>query len=148
MAFLDDQTGALFGGDALGVMLPSSRAIRPSTPPSDFSVADALASIRRLEQVEPETVHLPHFGRTSTGPDRIFDQAAESLERWHASFLRNRESSDSDLDLQRRLNACVEASLEPVTPVTRKGFEAINPVWLNIAGMTAEADRARRRPSA
>lgn len=148
MAFLDDQTGALFSGDAIGIQLPSSGVIRPSTPPSDFSLADALASIGRLAEVGAETVHLPHFGRTSIGPDRIFDQAAESLNRWHESFLRNRGAAESDLDLQRRLNACVEASLEPVTPVTRKGFEAINPVWLNIAGMTAETERKLRRPAA
>ncbi len=148
MAFLDDQTGALFCGDAIGIQLPSSRVIRPSTPPSDFSLADTLASIRRLAEVGVETVHLPHFSRTSIGPDRIFDQATESLNRWHESFLRNRGAAESDLDLQRRLNACVEASLEPVTPVTRKGFEAINPVWLNIAGMTAETERNLRRPAA
>jgi len=148
MAFLDDQTGALFCGDALGVQLPSSGVIRPSTPPSDFSLADTLASIRRLAEVKAASVHLPHFGRTSSGPDRVFDEASEALNRWHESFLRNRDAADNDLDLQRRLNACVEASLEPVTPVTRKGFEAINPVWLNIAGMAAEADRNLRRPAA
>jgi len=148
MAFLDDQTGALFCGDALGVQLPSSGVIRPSTPPSDFSLADTLASIRRLAEVKATSIHLPHFGRTSSGPDRVFDEASEALNRWYESFLRNRDAADNDLDLQRRLNACVEASLEPVTPVTRKGFEAINPVWLNIAGMAAEADRNLRRPAA
>jgi glyoxylase-like metal-dependent hydrolase (beta-lactamase superfamily II) len=148
MAFLDDQTGALFCGDALGVQLPSSNVIRPSTPPSDFSLADMVASIARLSEAEAETVHLPHFGQSSTGPERIFDQSTESLSRWHESFLSNRDAAESDLDLQRRLNACVEASLEPVTPVTRKGFEAINPVWLNIAGMTAESERKLRRPAA
>jgi glyoxylase-like metal-dependent hydrolase (beta-lactamase superfamily II) len=148
MAFLDDRTGALFCGDALGVQLPSSDVIRPSTPPSDFSLADTLDSIRRLGEAGAESVHLPHFGRSSTATDQIFDQATESLNRWHETFLRNREAADSELDLQRRLNACVEASLEPVTPATRKGFEAINPVWLNIAGMTAEADRSLRRPAA
>jgi glyoxylase-like metal-dependent hydrolase (beta-lactamase superfamily II) len=148
MAFLDDQTGALFCGDALGVKLPSSKVIRPSTPPADFSLPDAISSITRLAEAGAESVHLPHFGLSATGPDEVFDQATESLNRWHESFLRNRDAADSDLDLQRRLNACVEASLEPVTPVTRKGFEAINPVWLNIAGMTGEAQRNQRRSAA
>jgi glyoxylase-like metal-dependent hydrolase (beta-lactamase superfamily II) len=144
MAFLDDHTGALFCGDALGIQLPSSKVIRPSTPPSDFSLADTLSSIRRLAELGAGSVHLPHFGQSSTGPDQIFDQATDSLNRWHESFLRNRDTADSDLDLQRKLNACVEASLEAVTPVTRKGFEAVNPVWMNIAGMTAEAERKLR----
>jgi glyoxylase-like metal-dependent hydrolase (beta-lactamase superfamily II) len=148
MAFLDEETGALFCGDALGVKLPSSDVIRPSTPPADFSLPDALSSIQRLSQAGAQSVHLPHFGLSSTGPEKIFDQAAAAINRWHESFLRNRDAADSELDLQRRLNACVEASLEPVTPVTRKGFEAINPVWLNIAGMTGEARRAERRSAA
>ncbi|MEX0620771.1 MAG: MBL fold metallo-hydrolase [Solirubrobacterales bacterium] len=147
LAFLDDQTGALFCGDALGIQLPSSRVIRPSTPPSDFSLEDTFNSIRRLGEINAETVHLPHFGQTRTGPDQVFDQAAESLNRWHESFLQNRDGAQNDLDLRRRLNACVEASLESVTPATRKGFEAINPVWLNIAGMTAEAERKLRHPA-
>lgn len=145
ISFLDDQTGALVCGDAIGIQLPSSNVIRPSTPPSDFSYRDALASISRLADLQPESVHLPHFGQTRSGPDQTFDQAGEILRRWHESFDRTRDEAESGLDLQRRFNACVEASLEQVTPVTRKGFEAVNPVWLNIAGMTAEAERNQRR---
>lgn len=144
LAFLDGETGALFCGDAIGIQLPASPVIRPSTPPSDFSYADALESIRRLDSLGAQSVHLPHFGSTSTGPEQVFSDAEEALARWRERFLSHREASDSELDLQRRLNACVEATLEPVTPVTRKGFEAINPVWLNIAGMTGEAERRHR----
>jgi glyoxylase-like metal-dependent hydrolase (beta-lactamase superfamily II) len=148
LAYQDESTGAVFCGDAIGLQLPSSPVIRPSTPPSDFSYADALNSIRLLGGRDAQSVHLPHFGQTSTGPDEVFAQAEEALTMWHERFLNHRESAESDLDLQRRLNACVEATLEPVTPVTRKAFEAINPVWLNIAGMTGEADRRARRARA
>ncbi len=151
LSFRDSETGAVLCGDAIGLQLPSSRVIRPSTPPSDFGFEDARESIDRLSRIEATSVHLPHFGETSSPPDQVFDQADEVLCRWHESFTENREASESDLELQRRLNACVEASLEPVTPVVRKGLEAVNPVWLNIAGMTAEAERAARdssRPAA
>ncbi len=148
LAYLDSETGAMFCGDAIGIQLPGSPVIRPSTPPSDFSCPDAIRSIRLLAERQPGTVHLPHFGQTSTGPDEVFSDAEEALVRWHERFVSHREAADSDLDLQRRLNACVEATLEPVTPVTRKSFEAINPVWLNIAGMTAEADRRARSAEA
>lgn len=144
LSFLDSETGALLCGDAIGLQMPSSPVIRPSTPPSDFSLEDAQNSIARLARAGAESVHLPHFGQTRTDPDQLFDKASEALSRWHESFLQNRDAAESDLDLQRRLNARVEASLEPVTPVTRKAFEAVNPVWLNIAGMTAEAERAER----
>ncbi len=151
ISFVDNQTGAMLCGDAIGLQMPSSTVIRPSTPPSDFSFEDARRSIERLGEVEATSVHLPHFGETSSSPAHVFEEAEQALNRWHETFLRNREAAESDLELQRRLNACVEASLEPVTPVTRKGFEAVNPVWLNIAGMTAEAERGERgskRPAA
>lgn len=144
ISFLDSETGAVLCGDAIGLQMPSSRVIRPSTPPSDFSFADARESIEQLAQIGASSVHLPHFGETGSPPDRVFDEADEALRSWHETFLENREASESDLELQRRLNACVEASLEPVTPVTRKGLEAVNPVWLNIAGMAAEAERDER----
>ncbi len=147
ISFRDSETGAVLCGDAIGLQLPSSAVIRPSTPPSDFSFADARESIERLSQTGASSVHLPHFGETSSPPEQVFDQADEALCRWHETFLEYRESSESDLELQRRLNACVEASLEPVTPVVRKGLEAVNPVWLNIAGMTAEAERGERGSS-
>lgn len=147
MSFLDDQTGALLCGDAIGIQMPSSKVIRPSTPPSDFSYEDARRSIERLGHLEPASVHLPHFGETGSPPDRVFDEAERALTGWHEAFLGYRETAESELELRRQFNACVEASLEPVTPVTRKGFEAVNPVWLNIAGMTAEAERGERGPS-
>jgi glyoxylase-like metal-dependent hydrolase (beta-lactamase superfamily II) len=149
LAFQDDATGAVFCGDAIGLQLPSSPVIRPSTPPSDFSYGDALESIRRLAGRDASSVNLPHFGRTSSDSASVFNEAEEVLTKWHERFLTHRETAENELDLQRRLNACVEATLEPVTPVTRKAFEAINPVWLNIAGMSGEADRiARRREAA
>lgn len=147
MSFLDSETGAVLCGDAIGLQMPSSRVIRPSTPPSDFSFDEARRSIERLGKLGAASVHLPHFGRTRSSPGHVFDEAEQALSRWHEAFLRIRETSESDLELQRRFNAGVEASLEPVTPVIRKGFEAVNPVWLNIAGMTAEAERNERRPS-
>jgi glyoxylase-like metal-dependent hydrolase (beta-lactamase superfamily II) len=151
MSFVDSGTGAMLCGDAIGLQMPSSTVIRPSTPPSDFSYEDARRSIERLGQVGATSVHLPHFGETGSPPDRVFDEAERALSSWHETFLDNREAAESDLEVQRRFNACVDASLEPVTPVTRKGFEAVNPVWLNIAGMTAEAERGERgskRPAA
>ncbi len=151
LSYRDSATGAALCGDAIGLELPSSRVIRPSTPPSDFSFSEARESISRLARIEATSVHLPHFGETSGSPEQVFNQADEALRRWHETFIRYREDSESDLELQRRFNACVEASLEPVTPVVRKGLEAVNPVWLNIAGMTAEAERGERdssRPAA
>ena len=147
MSYLDPGTAALFCGDALGVQLPGSSVVRPSTPPWDFSLEDSLTSIDRLADVDADTVYLAHYGAARPGPKEIFARAADSLERWHRSFLKKREQTDSDEDLSRQFNACLEASLEPIAPSVRRDLEAVSPAWLNLAGLSAEQARLNGRLS-
>ena len=147
MAYFDTSTAALFCGDALGIQLPGSRVVRPSTPPWGFSLEDSLASISRLAETGAETVYLAHFGAARPGPDEIFRRAAESLERWHHSFLKKREQTDSEEDLSRQFNACLEASLEPIAPSVRRDLEQVSPTHLNLAGLSAEQARLGGRLS-
>ena len=124
-----------------------SSVVRPSTPPWDFSLEDSLDSIERLAGVEAETVYLAHYGAARPGPTEIFDRAADSLERWHKSFLKKREQTDSEEDLSRQFNACLEASLEPIAPSVRRDLETVSPAWLNLAGLSAEQARLNGRLS-
>lgn len=147
MSYLDPESSSLFCGDALGIQLPGSSVVRPSTPPWDFSLEDSLDSIERLAGVEAETVYLAHYGAARPGPTEIFDRAADSLERWHKSFLKKREQTDSEEDLSRQFNACLEASLEPIAPSVRRDLETVSPAWLNLAGLSAEQARLNGRLS-
>ncbi|HMT05323.1 MAG: MBL fold metallo-hydrolase [Solirubrobacterales bacterium] len=142
MAFLDPATSSLFCGDALGVQLPGSRVVRPSTPPWDFSFEDSLNSIDRLSEVEASNVYLDHFGAARPGPEEIFDRSADSLENWHESFLKKQAQTDSEEDLSRQFNACLEASLEPIAPAVRRDLEAVSPAWLNLRGLRIAQSQA------
>ena len=42
--------GALFAGDGVGVLLPSTGVLRPATPPPDFDRDLAVASLRRFAE--------------------------------------------------------------------------------------------------
>lgn len=148
LAYLDRETGTLFCGDALGVQLPGSEVIRPSTPPMDFDLDDAIESIEKIKSIGPETVYMSHFGEAAPEPDRACDQAIEAIERWYESFLHKREIAEDDEDLRRRFHACLEATLEPVSPVTRRNLETVNPAWLNIDGMTGALERGIRHHAA
>jgi glyoxylase-like metal-dependent hydrolase (beta-lactamase superfamily II) len=141
MSFFDRSTGSLFCGDALGIQLPGSRVVRPSTPPWDFCLEDSLGSIGKLAAVGADTVYLAHYGAARPGPEEIFTRSAEALEGWHRSFLRKREQTDSAEDLSRQFNACLEASLEPIAPSVRRDLETVSPAWLNLAGLNAEQAR-------
>ncbi|MBK5232707.1 MAG: MBL fold metallo-hydrolase [Thermoleophilia bacterium] len=146
MSFYDQKTTAILCGDALGLRLPGSPIIRPASPPADYSREEAIASIERIRAKKPSSLHLAHFGLARQDPEATCDRAIRAINDWHESFLKKRETSEGEEDLLRRVNACVEAKLEPnVKASVRRGFEAVNPTWLNVAGMTGEIERAHAK---
>lgn len=147
LAWLDRKTGALFCGDALGIRVPGSRAIRPATPPTDFSHRRSLESVERLRQTGAASVWRSHFGVAADTLGRECDRVVEALERWRESFIDQCGKADGDEDMNRRFNASLEAKLEPVAPAVRRALELINPAWLNLAGMRAEQERENPDPA-
>ena len=148
LSFIDPASGSLFAGDALGIQVPGSKVIRPSTPPADFSYDAAVASIERLRNINADRVLLPHFGELGPDPKTGFLAAQESLGRWRDAYLGARETAERDEDIIRRVHCSLEATLEPVTPSVRRSFDAINPPWLNVDGMNGEMDRLSRASAA
>ncbi len=61
VAVLDEATGTLMAGDALGVRLAEA-GLYPSIPPPEFDLDQALATLRRLSTLEPERLLLGHYG--------------------------------------------------------------------------------------
>jgi glyoxylase-like metal-dependent hydrolase (beta-lactamase superfamily II) len=82
MAIADSATGAVFTGDALGIHPPVSGVLRPATPPPDYDLELALASIERIrEHARGSKVLFSHFGPVEE-VDRICDLALERFRRW------------------------------------------------------------------
>ena len=97
-AYLDESTGTLFAGDALGVRLPDVGIIRPATPPPEFDLEVAIASIGRIRDVAPARLCFTHFGlRDGEDPAETCDAAAEALMEW-AGWIRSARDRSSDLD--------------------------------------------------
>lgn len=61
MAVLDEATGTVMAGDALGVRLADGE-LYPAIPPPEFDLDQSLDTLRRLAGIEPETLLLGHFG--------------------------------------------------------------------------------------
>ena len=61
-AVLDEQSGTLLVGDAVGVRLPGTGALRPATPPPDFDLEQAVATLLRLGALHPARLVLTHYG--------------------------------------------------------------------------------------
>ncbi len=93
-AFLDDATGIAFCGDALGVRLPDVGSIRPATPPPEFDLDDAVASIARIRELRPERLCFTHFGIADEDVDALCDEAAAALLQWGAWVREARDQTD------------------------------------------------------
>jgi glyoxylase-like metal-dependent hydrolase (beta-lactamase superfamily II) len=93
---LDHGTGALFSGDSVGVKLPGMTHIRPATPPADFHLEAALASLARYQQLEPNRLYLTHYGPVDP-PDEALAEAVDRLRLW-ASTAEAAYHQSSELD--------------------------------------------------
>jgi glyoxylase-like metal-dependent hydrolase (beta-lactamase superfamily II) len=96
-AYLDDATGILFCGDALGVRLPEIGRIRPATPPPEFRLNLAVQSIERIRGLEPSELYLTHFGPVDAPIGETCDQAISALQHWE-SWVKEARTQTKDLD--------------------------------------------------
>jgi glyoxylase-like metal-dependent hydrolase (beta-lactamase superfamily II) len=82
VAIADETTGAVFTGDALGIHPPDLPVLRPATPPPDYDLELALASIERIRTAAHDgPVLFAHYGPVHE-VDRICDLAARRFRAW------------------------------------------------------------------
>ena len=77
----DSGTDAIFSGDSVGVKLPGMTHLRPATPPADFHLEAALASLVRYQERAPERLYLAHYGPVDP-PIQALAEAEERLRLW------------------------------------------------------------------
>ena len=96
VGLLDSLTGDLYTGDAAGVYIPEADAVRPATPPPDFDLDLALASMQRMREISARRLLFSHYGPV-TDVDMILDRSEEVLLRW-VELVRDARSMEMDLD--------------------------------------------------
>src|SRR3954447_18295752 len=62
VALHDSGSGLPFAGDAVRGRLPRAGILRPATPPPDFDLDQALASLRKFADRSPSGIALAHYG--------------------------------------------------------------------------------------
>lgn len=146
-AFLDDKSGVVFTGDALGVRLPDVGVMRPATPPPEFNLEDAVASIRRLAELRPTAFCLTHFGRSDQGamasdPATTCQRAIEALERWAAWVKEARERTDDLDDAAAQVGRQSRAAMkEQVDTDALDRMEQTTSDWMNTWGYMRYYDK-------
>lgn len=134
----DDVSGALFSGDSVGVRLPGMPVLRPATPPADFHLEAALASIARYRELEPSRIYLAHYGPVDP-PDAALAEADERLRLWAVTAeAAYHESSELD-HVAETLAARFRDELDPASvaddPEAVRRLALLNDVRSNAAGL-------------
>ncbi|HSP64787.1 MAG TPA: MBL fold metallo-hydrolase [Candidatus Deferrimicrobium sp.] len=135
-AVLDEHTGTLLVGDAVGVKLPDVGVLRPATPPPDFDLEQATASLRRFAELHPELVVLTHYGPVQQ-PMETLAEAEQMLHRWVEVAERTmRESEEAGVaDVAVALADAFASAPADLPDDVREKFEVLNGVHSNAAGI-------------
>ena len=137
LSVLDRASGTLFAGDSVGVRMPGMRAIRPATPPPDFDLELATATLARYRAIAPQRLMLAHYGEV--GPvDAALAEAEERLAAWfEAAEAAWREHSELD-HVAETLRQRFADELEPDDddPDATDRVELLSGYRSNAAGLT------------
>jgi glyoxylase-like metal-dependent hydrolase (beta-lactamase superfamily II) len=131
VALHDSVSGILFAGDAVGVKLPDAGVLRPSTPPPDFDLDQALHSLSRFSERRPSGIALAHYGLLDE-PEWLLLEAEGTLRRWA-------EVAETAWRAGRDIAAALAEVFDPlmgdVDSVHREKLDIMNGVHSNAAGL-------------
>lgn len=142
LALHDSASGLLFAGDAVGVRLPDAGILRPATPPPDFDLDQALASLQKFADRSPSGIALAHYGLVPD-PSSILEEADGTLRRWAEVAERAWRAGD---DIAAALDEAFAADLVGVEPAQREKLETLNGVHSNAAGFRRWLDQRHPHP--
>ena len=135
-AVLDEHTGTLLVGDAVGVLLPDLGVLRPATPPPDFDLEQAVHSLHRFAELKPEHMVLTHYGPVADAQATLAE-AEEMLHGW-VEVAERVIAGAADAGIDDVADALAEAfALDPETlpEGIREKAEVLNGVHSNAAGI-------------
>ena len=136
MFVVDGQTGALWSGDGLGLYLPDVGVLRPGTPPPDFDLDQAVASVRAVARRSPPAILFSHFGPVRD-VEQICDLAIERMQAW-ASIVREAMRETEDIrEVARRLRERTLSELDAADnrESAEERYEALTTHEVNAAGL-------------
>ncbi|GAC1444144.1 MAG: MBL fold metallo-hydrolase [Mycobacteriales bacterium] len=136
VGLLDSQTNDLYVGDAAGIYVPEADQVKPATPPPDFDLALALASIQGFRRLRPDRLLFSHYGPV-TAVDETLDASVEELELW---VEMTREGRRQGLDLDHAVAAVRDRTRERYAaigadPALRAKYEVLNSDQANVSGI-------------
>ena len=138
VGLVDSANGDLYVGDAAGVYIPETGDLRPATPPPDFDLEVALASIAKFASLGPSRLLFSHYGPVSDVAATL-ERSADEISVWTAH---TRAARGAGMDLDHAVEAVRQrtrsryASLAPdADPVVAEKFERLSGAAANVGGI-------------
>ncbi len=126
----DSLSGVLFAGDAVGVKLPDGGVLRPSTPPPDFDLEQALTSLAKFAARRPSGIALAHYGLLDE-PEELLAEADETLRQWAETAETAYRHGE---DIADALAARFDPLLGDIDAAHKEKLDIMNGVHSNAAG--------------
>jgi glyoxylase-like metal-dependent hydrolase (beta-lactamase superfamily II) len=144
VGLVDSATGDLYVGDAAGIYIQDTGDLRPATPPPDFDLEVALASLRTFASLRPTRLLFSHFGPVSA-VDETLDRSAEEIRIW-VEETRTARSAGMDLDhaaamVAARTRERYAVLADDVDPEISAKFERTSSSQANVAGIMRWLDK-------
>jgi len=147
VALVDSSTGAVFTGDALGIHPPDARVLRPATPPPDYDLELAVASIERIREcARGASVLFSHFGPVEE-VDRICDLAVERFRSWTGAVgdaLEHTDDLDEIVQVLREV-ARADAETGAGAALDLQAMETLSSLRLNAMGILGYWSKVREQ---
>jgi glyoxylase-like metal-dependent hydrolase (beta-lactamase superfamily II) len=126
----DSRSGVLFAGDAVGVKLPDGGVLRPSTPPPDFDLEQALESLGKFAARRPSAIALAHYGLLEE-PEALLAEADDALRQWAETAER---AFAEGVDIAEALSARFDPQMGDIDAVQKEKLDTMNGIHSNAAG--------------
>ncbi len=144
VGLIDSVSGDLYVGDAAGVYIQETGDMRPATPPPDFDLDVALASLRTFAALQPARLLFSHFGPV-TAVDDTLDRAAAEISLWVGETRRARKAG-MDLDhaaamVAERTRARYRVLASEADPDLAAKYDRISSTSANVAGIMHWLDK-------
>ncbi len=138
VGLIDSGSGDLYVGDAAGVYLPDTGDLRPATPPPDFDLEIALASIRKFAALRPSRLMFSHYGPVTPVTETL-ERSAEEITVW-VEETRAARKAGLDLDhaiamVRDRTNARYAAFRPEGDRAIAEKFDRISGTASNVSGI-------------
>ena len=149
VGLLDSQTGDLYVGDAAGIYVPEADLLRPSTPPPDFDLPVALASLAAFRELRPTRLLFSHYG-PADDVDGMLARSAEELELWVELARTTRQQG---MDLDHAVAAVRDRTRERYAAVTadpalNEKYQALSSDEANLVGILRWLEQVEPVPKA